>query len=180
MFEIAQKHVRFVQFPDCHRRQQLLLSKQGQRFQRRPQAQMRFAPAANDLKHLHQELDLADSARTDLDVVGDLAPLHFLADLRMQLAQAGQRAEVEVAPVHERGDDGLELRGPVAADGPALHPGVAFPFATLRGEVVLQHVETHHQGPAVAIGPEARVDPEHEAVRGHFAESRRSVCAPDG
>ena len=43
--------------------------------------------AAHDLEHLGDELDLADAARPQLDVVVQVAARDLGADLRVQLAQ---------------------------------------------------------------------------------------------
>ena len=48
----------------------------------------RIAAAADQLERLHDELDLADAAGAELDVVGELAPRDFALDQRLHLAQA--------------------------------------------------------------------------------------------
>ena len=67
-------------------------------------AQARVAAAAHHLQELHRELDLADAAGADLDVVGLAAADGGLEDARLQLAQLLEHPVVEVAPVHERLD----------------------------------------------------------------------------
>ena len=57
--------------------------------------------AADQLKGLHDELDLADAAVAELDVVGELAALHLALDQRLHLAQRLEHAEIEVAAIHE-------------------------------------------------------------------------------
>ena len=165
VFEIAQIHVGGAQFIDGLRRQNVSRPKQRQRLQRRAHPEHRFAAAADDLEHLHQELDFPDAARAELDVVRDFALLHFLADLRMQAAQAGDGAVVEMAAVNKRREHGIEVRAGLPGDRPRFHPGIALPFASLGDEVLLQHVETHREWPTVAIRPQPRIDAEHEPVR---------------
>ena len=63
-----------------------------QRLQRRARAHLGELAAAHDLQQLHDELDLADAAARQLDVVGALGPaggaaLRLVADLGVQLAQ---------------------------------------------------------------------------------------------
>ena len=79
------------------------------RLQRRAGADLGKLAAAHDQQQLDDELDLADAAARQLDVVGALgppggAPLRLVAHLDVELAQALEDAVVEVAPVDEGGD----------------------------------------------------------------------------
>ena len=83
--------------------------------ERRP----RLAPAADHLEGLREELDLAYAAAAELDVVvaviaSGVAAAGLGADQCVQVAQRGDRAEVEVLAEHEGPHDVLEraaLRG---------------------------------------------------------------------
>ena len=77
----------------------------AQRRQQTPFAQLRLAPAAYQLQRLHQEFDLADAARTALDVVGQFLARDFGADGRLHRTQAVERAVIEVTPVHNGRND---------------------------------------------------------------------------
>ncbi len=109
MLEVAQKHVGRAQLLDGIGRQQPSLRQAREGGQRRPQPQSGVVAAAHDLEHLGDELDLADAARPELDVVVQVAAPDLGADLRVQLAQAGDGAEVEVPAVDERRDERGEL-----------------------------------------------------------------------
>src|SRR5579859_5769448 len=170
VFEVAQVNIGLAQLLDHRQRQDLSLPEQRQRFQGGPHAQRRFAPAADDLEYLHQEFYFANATRAELDVVCDFAPLYFLADLGMQAAQAGDDAVVQVAPVDERHDHRVQFRSGVARDRARLDPGVTLPFAPLRGEILLEHVEAHGERTAVAIRPQPRIHPEHETLRGYLGQ----------
>src|SRR6266513_3511408 len=61
-----------------------------------------IAAAARELQRLHDEFDFADAARTELDVIGELAPLHFALDEGLHLPQALEHAVVQIAAVDER------------------------------------------------------------------------------
>jgi hypothetical protein len=80
-----------------------------QHLQRRLDLQRGIAPAADQLEHLGDELDLADAAGTELDVVGLVLLRHFLADLRVQFAHGVDGAEVEVLAEHERPSDRFQF-----------------------------------------------------------------------
>jgi hypothetical protein len=84
-----------------------------QRRQQAALAQVRLAPATDQLQRLRQEFDFADAARTALDVVGQLAAGDFGADRRLHRTQSVERAVVEVTPIHER-PQGFEERSPAA------------------------------------------------------------------
>ena len=77
-----------------------------QRIERGPGAQLGELAAAHHLQQLHGELDLADAAARQLDVVGALGPpgaaaRRLLADLPVQRAQRVEHAVVQIAPEHE-------------------------------------------------------------------------------
>ncbi len=78
-----------------------------QRIERGPRAQFGELAAAHHLQQLYGELDLADAAARELDVVGALGPaggtaIRLVTHLLVQLAQALEHAVIEIAPVHER------------------------------------------------------------------------------
>ena len=84
------------------------LGEPAQRLQRLRHAQLRLAPAGDQLLGLHEELDLADAAAAELDVVAgdrDRAEAAKGVDLPLHGVDVGDGGEVEVlAP-----DEGREL-----------------------------------------------------------------------
>ena len=151
--------------------------------QRRARADLRVLAAAHHQHQLHDELDLADAAARQLDVVGALRPaggaaLRLVADLAVQLAQAFEHAVVQVAAVDERRDQLAQRQRTAAGDAgarrddAALQPGKALPFAALHLQVVLQHRQAAHRRAGVAVGPQRQVDAEDEAVLGGVADQR--------
>jgi hypothetical protein len=139
-----------------------------ERLERRPRAQGRVAPAADQLEALRDEFDLADPARTELDVAGQVAACDLLPDLRVELAHRVDRAVVEVLTVHERMRDLGELRAHARIaprDDARLDPGVALPFAALRDEVLLERLEAGSERPGIAPRAQPHVDAEDLAVR---------------
>ena len=149
--------------------------RRGRRRQRRPQRrhpQRRLAAAAHQLHQLHDELDLADAAGTELDVVGQLAPRDLGIDQALHLAQAVEGRVVEVAAEHEgleRLDQGRAHRA-VAGHRVRLDPGVALPVAALALVVLLHRRQRQRQAPGAAEGAQAHVDAEGEAVGGDLAQ----------
>ena len=83
-----------------------------------------------------------------------------------------EHAEIEIAPVDERphalGMDQLVGRG--AGDGARLDPGITLPVAAMRLQVVVEECGADGQRPAVAEGPQAHVDAEHDALGGALAQ----------
>ena len=151
----------------CQRRQQPAL------------AQRRLAAAADQLQRLHQEFDFADAAGAALDVVGEFLARDFRVDHRLHLAQAVERAVVEVAAVDERTQRRQEAfaGGDVAGDRPRLLPGIALPVAAFALEVLLHRRERQRHAPGVAERPQAQVDAMAEAVGGDFVEQLRQLLA---
>ena len=114
-----------------------------------------------------------------LDVVGEFLARDFGADRRLHLAQAVERAVVEVAAVHERPQRLEEAlaRGDVARHRPRLLPGVAFPVAAFALEVLLHRRERPCHAADIAERTQAQVDAMAETVGGDFVEQRAS-CWP--
>jgi hypothetical protein len=74
--------------------------------QRAARAQLGELAAAHHLQKLHDELDFADAATRQLDVVGAFRPTgaashRMLADLAVQHAQRIKHPVVQVAPKHK-------------------------------------------------------------------------------
>ena len=144
----------------------------AQRRQQRAGPQRRILPAPHQLKHLHDELDFADAARTELDVVRQVAPGHFIGDQRLHLAQRAKHAEIDIAAVDEGCQHLVEQFGAVApaGDEPGLLVGIALPVPAMPDQVVLQCRHAHRQRPAGTERPQARVHAERRAVRRRFVE----------
>src|SRR5690606_19516603 len=95
------------------------------------------------------------------------------------LAQAVERAVVEVAAVDERPQRAQETfagRG-VAGHRPRLLPGVALPVAALALEVLLHRRERPRDPPGVAERTQAQVDAVTEPVRRDFVEQPGQLLA---
>jgi len=134
-------------------------------------------PAPDELEDLGDELDLADAARAELDVVGAVTAGDLAADLRVQFAHGVDGAEVEVLAEHEGAGDVAQLGPALAEQHAALDPGVAFPLAALGDEVVFEHVEAAHERTGVAVGAQAHVDAEHLAVLGDIVQGLDELLA---
>ncbi len=163
-----------------------------QRFEQPPLLQRRHAAAANQLRKLHHELDLADAAVAQLDVVGAVdaiarrrAALPVLADALAQRAQRGQRVKIEILAVDEGHAQAFQLpglRGAVAVferlrgHQPRLQPRIALPFAALADQVVLQGIQAPGQRTGVAVRAQAQVGAEHLAVGVHLGQDRHHAA----
>ena len=80
-----------------------------QRHQRLADAQLGLASAGDQLLRLHEELDLADAAAADLDVVAghaDLAEAAEGMDLPLHGVNVGDSREVEILAPDERREVG--------------------------------------------------------------------------
>src|SRR5205814_9583916 len=158
--------------------EQLLLREQREHCERRADLQRRVAAAANQLEQLRDELDLADAARPELDLIGKLPLRHLLTDLRVQLAHRRERAVIEIFAVYERAHDRGERRVfAIRRERTRLDPGVALPLPALRYEIFLERIEARDERAGVAPGAKAHVDPEDEAVRGALVERGDQAAA---
>ncbi len=147
VLEAAQEIVGGGQLVRALRRQQPPLDEQGEHLQRRPNLQHRLAATANQLEHLGDELDFANPARSQLDVLGHVLARHFAANLRVQIAHGVDRPIVEVFAEDEGTTEGVQRVDPfrlqidALVHHPRLDPGVTFPFAALGDEIVLERAE---------------------------------------
>ena len=81
------------------------LRERGQRRQRFAAAQLGMAAAGDELLGLREELDLADAAAAELDVVAfdrDILVAAIGVDLALHRLDVGHRGEVEIFPPDER------------------------------------------------------------------------------
>ena len=86
---------------------QLLVGEHVERLQRRPHPQFRMPAAGDQLLGLGEELDLADAAAADLDVVAfdrDLALAAKGLHLPLHVVDVGERGEIEMLAPDERRD----------------------------------------------------------------------------
>ena len=129
-------------------------------------------PAAGDqLLGLHEELDLADAAAAELDVValdGDLAMALVGVDLPLHRVDVGDRGEVEILAPDERRRR-LEERfagGDVAGAGARLDHRGALPVLARALVVVERRRGRDRDLGRGRVGPQPQVDAEHIAVAG--------------
>ena len=169
---VAQEHVGGVERRGGGLRKVAARGERRERRARVADAQPRLAPPSHDLQRLDDELDLADPAGAQLHVVARVAPRRLLADLAVDVAQAGVRVVVEVLAVDERPDDRVELLLRHAGQRARLEPRIALPGAALRHQVVLERRVRHRERPALAVGAQAHVDAEHESLGGRVVDRR--------
>src|SRR5690606_33450258 len=133
-------------------RQLPVARKQRQRRKQVPLAQRALTAAAYDLKRLHDELDLANAAAAELDVVGHLLERDLLLDEALHLAQRVEDAVVQVTAVDERREYLVEDVALVvgARDEPRLDVGIALPVAPVAHEIGLESRHADGQRPALA------------------------------
>src|SRR5205085_9616906 len=98
--------------------QLVALREHGEHLERRPYRQRSIAAAANQLQRLRDELDLADAARPELHMPGELAPLDVAPNLGMQAAHGVERGVIQILAVDERPHDLRELGVLAAAHFP--------------------------------------------------------------
>ena len=182
VFEQAQKTIRRDQSVAGVVGEMARIAQRAQRRLQAPFAQRGFAAAADQLQRLRQEFDLADPARAALDVLGHVLARDFGGDGRLHLAQAVERAVIEIAAVDERPQRVEEPRAgiEVASDRARLLPGVTLPVAAFALEIVLHRRKRHRDAPGGAERPQAQVDAMTEALGGDFVEQFRQLLAQAG
>ena len=142
-----------------------------ERRQRLAPAQFGMAPARDQLLRLHEELDLADAAAAELDVVAfdrDLVVALVGGHLALHRVHVGDRAVVEILAPDERRDllqERLAERE-IAGARPRLDHRGAFPV--LSGAFVIVQRRRHRDRDVRrgGIGAQPQVGAEHVAVAG--------------
>ena len=152
--------------------------------------QRRVASAADQLEDLGDELDLADAAGAEFDVVDHVLARHFATNLRVQVAHGVNCAEIEIFAENEGAGNPPQRGHPVAqrsavgiragVHDPRFDPGVAFPLAALGDEIVFQRVERADQRAGIAIRAQPHIDPENLAIGGQVAERTDHPLAESG
>ena len=168
MLGITEELVAFLHLRNHGRRQITLPLQRGQHLEQRPLLQAEVAPAVNQLEGLGDELDLANAAGAELDVLAHALAPHFLLNQQLHRAQRLDGGEIQVAAIDEGAQHLQQFcpRGLIATHHARLDHGVALPVTTLVLVVLLQRVEAEHQRAARAIWAQAHVGAEHEAVDG--------------
>ena len=136
-----------------------------ERAERRGIAQRRIAPAQNQLLGLHEELDLADAAAPELDVVAgdrDLAMADMGVDLPLDRMDVLDGREIEIAPPDERRDGSEESRAGrgIAGAGARLDQRRALPVLTHLFVVVLGRFGRDGDLGGPRVGAQAQIDAE--------------------
>ena len=151
VLELAQIQVSVPQRADRRGGEESSIGGDGEGRQGPARPQSRLAAAANELQRLDDELDFANAAWPELDVLRVVVAPALLADLAVNVAQTVVSIEVEVLAVDERRDERVELVVPPAGHGARLEPRVALPGAPLRDEVLLEGRIGHRERPARAV-----------------------------
>ncbi len=172
VFQPAQQSVGIGERSRLGRIDHPALAQQCQQVQGVAVAQRRIAAAADDRFQLHPELDLADAAGAEFQIVFALAAAHLGIDQRLQFAQAFERCVVEIAAPDE-GPQALQQLAPsrqVAAHRARAQQGEALPLAAFALVVILHRIEGQRQASGGAEGTQAPVDAIAETLRGGLAE----------
>src|SRR3569833_1227015 len=133
-----------------------------------PRLQLGLTTATDQLKGLADELDLADAAGAELDVVFHALAFDLFLDQGLHLAQRAIGAEIEIAAEDEGAQQVQQFfaGGAVARHCRRLDPGVPLPLAAVALVILFHRIEAHHQRTAVAERTQPHVDAKDEAL-GH-------------
>ena len=153
----------------------------GQRIDRAARAQVGVASSRDQLLGLGEELDLADAAPAQLEVMArhaDAVQPLVVADAAAHLVRVLDGGEVEMPPP-DKGPQRVQeapARREVARADPRLDIGRAFPAAPL-GLVIVQRragrdADRRHRG----IGPQPQVGAEDIALRGQVRQRGRGLA----
>src|ERR1700748_1490318 len=140
-----------------------------ERIVRAPRPKVRHPSAEDQLLRLCEELDLADAATAELDVVpgdGNRTMALMRMDLALDRMDLLDRGIVEMAPPDERHDGFQELRTGlrIARTGPRLDKGGALPVLSHAFVVGLCRIGGNRNLRRTGIGPQPQVDAEDIAV----------------
>ena len=153
----------------------LALRQRVERLERAALAKLRVAPAGDELLGLDEELDLANAAATELDVVAgdrDLLVAAMVVDLPLDRVNVADRGVVEVLPP-DVGDQLLQeglARRDIAGDRPRFDQRRALPVLPEALVVLERRLGRDRDVGGAWIGAEAEVGAEDVAVLGMLVE----------
>ena len=168
VLDAAQIPVGLDQFP---RLADADMARRGERLQRRfgaSRAQRRVAPAPYELLGLGEELDLADAAAAEFDVVARAPGLASAPDLALDGLDIADRGEIEVFAPHERPYRAQErlARRQVPRDGPRLDHGGALPILPQTRVIAFRRRRRNGERRRRRIGAQPEIGAEHVTVGG--------------
>ena len=134
-------------------------------------------PAAYHLENLGDEFDFADAACAEFDVVRHAFFADFAADLAVQVTHRFIRAVIKIFAEYEGAHQRFDVVR-IRRDHAAFAPCVAFPFAPLRNQVLLQRGFAQYQRARIAVRPQPHIDAEHLPVGGNVIQQRNQFL-PD-
>jgi hypothetical protein len=139
-------------------------------------AQLRDAPAVQELQRLRDELDVADAARVELHVEAVAAGALLLADPLLPGADATHARVVHRRAVDHRMDraHGAPAEFEVTGDRPRLHEGDLLPVIGRVLVVLGEHRVRNGGRTGVAFGPQVEVDAVQEAILGLGLDETRN------
>ena len=137
----------------------------------------------NELKYLYCEFNLADATGTQLEVILQSATAHFITDHRLHAAHGFVGAVIQIQPVGERTQDteqATSFFSVFTGHDSGFDHGVAFPVSALGVVVLAQGGKIHHQWATLAIGPQAHIDTEDEAIHGFLIQRQNQFLTQTG
>ncbi|CEG08439.1 hypothetical protein BN961_01854 [Afipia felis] len=180
MLDAAQEFIGARQFLAHALRDPVVGGENVECHQRRPHPQFGMAPPRDQLLGLREELDLANAAATDLDVMAldrNLALATGALHLPLHVVDIGQCGEVEMlAPDERRNFREQRIAGrKIARAWPRLDHRRAFPGATLALVVVKCGLHRHRGGSRGGIGTQPQIDAEDVTVAGALLQQARDA-----
>ena len=136
-------------------------------------------PTVDQLTGLDDELDFADPALPQFDIL--LAPLtpHFTLNALLHIPQRVDHPEVDITAIDERAQRRQQFiaRGNIPGHWTRLDQRITFPFAPVLLVVTLQRCKAAHQRATIAERPQAHINAEHLPILGHGIQ-RTDQCLP--
>ncbi len=157
------------------------LGQRAQRLRRPGAAQARLAAAPDQLLGLRKELDLADAAAPQLDVVamhGDPGAALVGVDLALDGVDVLDRPEIQVLAPDEGTQLGEKARahGQVAGRGPRLDHGGALPVLAHALVVGQRRRDRDGERHGAGVGPEPEVGAEDVALGGALLQQAHQIA----
>ena len=165
----AQEIVSRRQFVACRAIYPPASRERRKRRDRAPVAQYIVAPAGNELLGLHEELDLANAAAADFDVMpldGDFAVAAVDVNLLLHRVHVGDRGEIEIFSPDEGGQftDEFGAGVKVAGTGARLDQRGTLPGLAPAFVIVERRVRRYCNLCRRWIGPQSQVDAKNITV----------------
>src|SRR5690606_1209991 len=148
-------------------------------YQTLPILQFKFGPTINQLKHLHDKFDFANTTGTELDIIFNITALYFALDHGFHFAHSFKSAVIAVLAKYKwTGHLQQLIAFRTWIDNTRFNPGITLPVTRVLAQILCQGRVSTGQRPTIAPGTAAHIHPEYNTVRRNLIQRMNQFLPP--